>query len=187
MSKTNQITVKSQEQWRKWLKENHVSEERVFLISYKKHTGKESINHRTQLEEALCFGWVDTTVKRLDENKFGRHFVKRKESATWSKNTLSYGAVLFKSGKMSAFGKKMYLLGKEKKPIDHDVPDSPEIPDDLKKALLKNKKAQNGFENYSQSVRKSYLKWLFKAKREETRFKRIQQILDAASQGRKVW
>ena len=131
MSQIKQITVKSREQWRAWLKDNHLSEERVFLISYKKHTGKKSINHRSQLEEALCFGWVDTTVKRLDEDKYGRHFVKRKETANWSKNTLSYAEVLLKNKKMSAYGKKMYLLGKKKKAIDHDIPDSPEIPADL--------------------------------------------------------
>lgn len=187
MKKIRQITVKSRDQWRKWLKDNHLSEERVFLISYKKHTGKKSINHRAQLEEALCFGWVDTTVIRLDEDRYGRHFVKRKKTATWSKNTLSYCEELFECGKMSAFGKKMYLLGKKKKPIDHDIPESPTVPTDLKKAFVKNKRAKKGFENYSPSTQKTYLKWLFRAKREETRKKRIQQILDAASQDRKIW
>lgn len=187
MAKMKQITVRTREQWRKWLEDNHLTEERVFLISYKKHTGKESINHRTQLEEALCFGWVDTTVKRLDEDKFGRNFVKRKESATWSKNTLSYAEVLLKNGKMSAFGKEMYQLGKKKKALDHDVPDFPDVPSDLKKALVKDKWAKKGFEAYSESVRNSYLRWLFKAKREETRLKRIQLIVDAARRGEKLW
>ena len=187
MKKAKQITVRSREQWRNWLKENHLSEEKVRLISYKKHTGKKLINHRAQIEEAICFGWIDTTVKRLDEDRFCRLFVKRKVSANWSKNTLSYGKMLLKSGKMSGYGRKMYLLGKKKRPIDHDVPDSLESPDDLKKALSKNKKAKNGFENYSPSVRKSYLKWLFMAKRKETRLKRIKQILSAASQGKKIW
>ncbi|MCB0408567.1 MAG: YdeI/OmpD-associated family protein [Bdellovibrionales bacterium] len=187
MGKTKQITVYSRDQWRKWLKKNHLVEESVFLISYKKHTGKDSINHKTQIEEAICFGWIDTTVKRLDEDRFHRRFVKRSVNATWSKNTLSYGETLYKNGKMSAYGKKMFLLGKQKKPIDHDIPDFPEVPGDLKKAFAKNKRAKVGFEAYSPSTKKSYLRWLFRAKREDTRAKRIQQIIDAASQGQKLW
>lgn len=182
-----QITVRTREQWRKWLKDNHLSHEKVFLISYKRHTGKKSINHRTQMEEAICFGWIDTTVKRIDEDKYGRYFVKRKETANWSKNTLGYGEELFKSGKMSAFGKKMYLLGKKKGAMDENIPDFPEIPPDLKKAFAKNKKAKAGFASYSPSQKKNYLRWLFRAKRVETRLKRIAIILEAAAQGQKLW
>ena len=182
-----QITVKTREQWRKWLKENHLSEEKVFLISYKKRTGKKSINHRAQMDEAICFGWIDTTIKKIDEDRYGRYFVKRKKTANWSKNTLSYGAELYKKGKMSAFGKKMYLMGKKKGAMDQEIPDQPDVPPDLKKAFSKNKKAKTGFENYSAAVKKSYLRWLFRAKREETRNKRIGQIIEAASQGKKLW
>lgn len=187
MKKEKQITVRSREQWRKWLHKNHLSEEKVFLISYKKHTGKNSINHREQMEEAICYGWIDTTVKRIDEDKYGRYFVRRKESANWSKNTLSYGAALLKDGQMSAFGKKMFLLGKKKGAMDADVPEKLEIPEDLKKAFAKNKKAKSGFEAYSPSVRKAHLRWLFSAKREETRLKRIALLVSAASKGEKVW
>ena len=187
MIKVKQITIKSREQWRKWLKENHLKEEKVFLISYKKHTGKDSINHRTQMEEAICFGWIDTTIKKIDEDKYGRYFVKRKTTANWSKNTLSYGAELYKNKKMSAFGKKMYLMGKKKGAMDKNIPDTPDVPTDLKKAFTKNKKAKAGFENYSDSVRKSYLRWLFRAKRQETRDKRIHQIVTASAKGEKLW
>lgn len=187
MKKYKQVTIRTRNQWRSWLEENHLSEERVFLISYKKHTGKKSINHRAQLEEALCFGWVDTTVKRIDEDKYGRHFVKRKVTANWSKNTLSYADSLLKEGQMSAFGKKMYEQGKKKKALDHDLPDTLEVPPDLKKAFTKNKKAKNGFENYTKAQQQSHLKWLFRAKREETRQKRIKMLVDAAQKGDRLW
>ncbi len=187
MNKVKQITVKSREQWRKWLQENHLSEERIFLISYKRHTGKDYINHRAQLEEALCFGWIDTTVKRLSEDQYGRFFVKRKDSANWSKNTLEYAKRLLKEGQMSAFGKKVYLKGLKKKPMDHDMPDKLEVPKDLRQNLLKNKRAKAGFKSYSPSTQKACLMWLFRAKRQETRDKRIQQIVTAASIGEKVW
>ena len=65
----------TREEWREWLRKNHKKERRVYLISYKKHTGKSSVSHREALEEAICFGWIDTTVKRLDDEKYKRTFV----------------------------------------------------------------------------------------------------------------
>lgn len=181
------VTIFTRSQWRNWLKKNYRAEEKVFLVSYKKHTGKKSISHREQIEEAICFGWIDTTVKKIDEQQFGRFFVKRKQNATWSKNTLRYGEALLKEGKMNAFGKKMFLLGKSKKPIDHEVPTNFSIPSDLKKAFQKNKKAKTAFDAYPPSAKKVHLKWLFSAKREETRKKRIDQIIETASKGKRIW
>ena len=174
---TKKITIHTRTQWRQWLKKNHRSEEKVFLVSYKKHTGKKFLTHRTQLEEAICFGWIDTTVKRIDEDRDGRYFVRRKENATWSKNTLSYGEKLLKEGRMSALGKKMFLLGKKKKPIDQKIPKTFKVPPDLRDALKNNLKAQKVFNVYSPSVKKVHLKWLFSAKRPETRKNRIKKII----------
>jgi uncharacterized protein YdeI (YjbR/CyaY-like superfamily) len=187
MSKLRQITVRTRTQWRRWLQDNHISEERVFLISYKKHTGEKSIPHRAQVEEAVCFGWIDTTVKRIDESRYGRTFVKRKPGANWSKNTLQYAKKMLAAGKMSAFGRKIYQDGLKRNPIDHDVPDTFDVPDDLKQALSRNKKAKRTFDSYPPSVRRMHLKWLFSAKREATRQKRIQRIVDAAAEGGRVW
>ena len=161
MAKLRQVTIRTRDQWRKWLKSHHRLEEKVFLISYKKHTGKKSISHREQIEEAICFGWIDTTVKKIDEDRYGRYFVKRKKGATWSRNTLSYGAQLLKEGKMSSYGKEVYLRGKKKKPIDHNIPTVFTVPTDLKRALSKNRVAKSTFEGYPPSAKKMYLKWLF--------------------------
>lgn len=182
-----EFTVHSREEWREWLQKYHLVEEKVLLISYKRHTGKSFLPHQEQVKEAICFGWIDTTIKRIDENRFGRTFVKRKPTANWSKNTLQYAKELFEAGVMSSYGKQVYLQGKIKKPLDHGVPKVFTVPEDLMDAFNKNKKAKAVFDAYPPSAKKVHLKWLFLAKRPATRHKRIRQIIEAAAKGKKVW
>lgn len=91
-----EFIAKNREDWRNWLKKNHLEETKVILIKYKKHTGKSSITNREAMEEAICFGWIDTTVKRIDDEKYSQTFVKRNKNSKWSINTLSYGKELLK-------------------------------------------------------------------------------------------
>ncbi|MDD4109295.1 MAG: hypothetical protein PHH93_11305, partial [Prolixibacteraceae bacterium] len=81
------ITVFTKEDFHKWLRESHKKEDRVAVIVHKKHTGKSAPTHRELIEEAICYGWIDTTIKRLDEDRFIRHFSKRTKNSSWSKNT----------------------------------------------------------------------------------------------------
>ncbi len=100
-------------EWRSWLKKNHKKEKTVKLIVYKNHTGKPYMTHNQAMCEAICFGWIDTTIKKLDEDRFIRTFVRRTEKSKWGKNTLKYARELIKKKKMSVFGLKMYKLGKK--------------------------------------------------------------------------
>ena len=172
------IHPKSPKAWREWLAKNHDKETKIGLIKYKKHTGKGTISHRESMDEAICFGWIDTTVKRLDEDRYIRYFSKRNEKGRWSENTLSYAKQLIEEKKMTSAGMKFYKLGLNKKPLGHGIPRNPSVPKNLKEALKHDKKAKNGFENLSPSNRRMYLRWLLSAKREETKEKRILVILD---------
>src|SRR3989344_123253 len=131
------IYAGTRKEWRDWLKKNHLAENKVFLIKYKKHTGRPSLNNKEAMEEAICFGWIDTTVKRLDDERYQQCFARRNSKSRWSNNTLSYARDMIQKGKMSAFGLTMYEQGKQKPTIDHNLPKNPDIPDDLKKALGK--------------------------------------------------
>ena len=182
-----QITIRTRAQWRNWLETHHLTEEKVFLVSYKKHTGKPSISHRESIEEAICFGWIDTTMKRIDDDRFGRYFVRRKPGAGWSRNTLGYAEELLQAGKMSPHGKAVYLEGKRKLPLDHDRPAEFTVPPDLATALARHPAAEAAFAAWPPSAKKTHLSWLFSAKRQETRDKRIRQLIDAAENGRRVW
>jgi uncharacterized protein YdeI (YjbR/CyaY-like superfamily) len=108
------IKVYTKEDFRKWLEKNHDKESRVGLIVHKKHTGKKFPTHNELLREAICFGWVDTTIKRIDENKFLRTFCRRTKKSTWSKNTLSYARDLIKSKRMTIQGLGFYKEGLRK-------------------------------------------------------------------------
>ena len=103
--------------WRKWLEKNHLKKNKVGIILYKKHTGKPFITQREAMDEGICFGWIDTLIKRLDDKKFIRYFVRRGDKAMWSENTLRRAKCLLKAGRMSPVGILRYKEGlrKEKK------------------------------------------------------------------------
>ncbi len=109
-----QIEIFDKAEFRDWLLSNHDKEKRVELVVHKKHTKKPSPSHRELLEEALCFGWIDTTINRLDEDKFIRTFVRRNKNSRWSENTLSYARKLIKEKRMTPSGLIFYKEGLRK-------------------------------------------------------------------------
>ena len=170
------IVVYTLKDWRNWLEKNHLSEKKVGAISYKKHTGKPSLSHNEAMCEAICFGWIDTTLKRLDEDRFVRYFVRRGDNANWSKNTLRYGKELLAAGKMSEQGILRYKQGLKKKPHDYGIPDNPRMPSDLKKELIKNKLLKE-FLVLAPSTKKMFYRAVLRVKTPETRVKRIEEII----------
>lgn len=181
MSDITLIEIFDKKDFRTWLKKHHDKESKVGLILHKKHTGKESPSHKELMFEAICFGWIDTTVKRLDENKYIRYFSRRNKNSTWSYNTLSYGEQLIKEKRMTRHGLKFYEEGKKKKPHDFGIPKNPEIPEELKNIFEKDKKIKEKFDKISPSQRKVYLKWILRAKLPETKNKRIKNLIENIS------
>jgi uncharacterized protein YdeI (YjbR/CyaY-like superfamily) len=174
------ITVFVRNYFRKWLVKNHDKENKVSVVVYKKHTGKMSPSHKELMEEAICFGWIDTTIKRLDENRYIRNFSKRNKNSKWSNNTIRYGGELIKQGKMAPVGLKFYKEGLKKPTHDEGIPKNPNMPIELKRALCKNKKAKVNFEGFSPSIKKMFYRWILRGKREETRTKRIKLTVKKA-------
>ena len=172
--------------FRKWLKKNHDKEKKVAVILYKKHTGKKSPSHRELMEEAICFGWIDTTIKKIDEDKYLRYFSKRSKHSKWSYNTLSYARDLIKSGKMAPIGFKFYKEGAKKPTHDHGIPKNPDMPEELDKALKKEKIARDNFLKFSPSVKRTFYRWILRAKMPETKIKRIKQVVELAYKKRKL-
>ena len=179
------ITAFNRDDFRRWLAKNHDKEDKVSVVVYKKHTGKSSPSHRELMEEAICFGWIDTILKRLDEERYIRTFSRRNKNSKWSDNTLMYGKQLIKEKKMTAIGLKFYKEGLKKPTHDFGIPKNPDMPIELKKALNKNKKAKDNFEKYSVSLKKVFYRWILRGKREETRTKRIKLTVEKAKIGNK--
>uniref|UniRef100_A0A1X7VV96 Uncharacterized protein n=1 Tax=Amphimedon queenslandica TaxID=400682 RepID=A0A1X7VV96_AMPQE len=111
------VEIKELSDFVDWFEANHETKDRVEFKIYKKHTGYPVPSHNEQVRTAICYGWIDTTVKRIDEDSFMRVFVKRKDTASWSVNTLRYAAELTKQGKMKPLGTRHYLRALEKKKI----------------------------------------------------------------------
>jgi uncharacterized protein YdeI (YjbR/CyaY-like superfamily) len=181
------ITVFKKEDFRKWLSKNHDNESKVSVIVHKKHTGKESPSHRELMDEAICFGWIDTTINRLDEDRYIRNFSKRNKNSKWSNNTIKYGKELIKQGRMTSIGLKFYEEGLQKPTHDEGIPKNPSMPEELRKELDKNSKAKENFNNFSPSVKKMNYRWILRGKREETRMKRINFIVESAKIGKKTF
>jgi len=174
------IVCKTHKQWRNWLAKNHEKKERIMLVRYKRHTGKPTFNQREAMNEAICFGWIDTTINRIDQNKYGVNFVKRKKTSRWSSNTIARAKEMIKQGKMSEFGMKMYELGLKRPVHDSGNLRNPAMPEELLKELdkKKNKKAKENFERLASSYRRTYLVWIISAKLPETKKKRIKQTIE---------
>lgn len=182
-----QIYFKNIPAWRKWLEKNHLKESKIAVIRYKNHTSTPSPGYRELMHEAICFGWIDTTVKRLDADRYLINFSKRTDKSKWSTNTLKYGKELLEAGRMSPYGKQRYTEGLTKKPLDHGRVKNPRVPEDLRKALSLNKEAQDNFNNLAPSYRRTYLYWLEHAKRQETRDKRIATIVQRSLLKKKLF
>ena len=183
---TSRIKVETRQDFRSWLIKNHEKEDKIFIVINKKHTGHSYITHKEAMEEAICFGWIDTILKRIDENTYERCFVKRKANANWSKNTLSYAKSLLKQGKMTPPGIKAYKLGLKKLPHDHNRIKNPELPKDFKSALEKDKLLEK-FNSLAPSYKKYCIYFVDKAVRQETRDKRIKKIIDGLLNNKRIF
>ena len=179
------VDASNRKDWRKWLEDNHLKEKNVELVIYKKHTGKPSLSHRESMEDAICFGWIDTTLKRLDDEKYLRRFARRNDKSKWSNNTLNYAKRLLTEGQMSPEGIKRYREGLSRPTHDHGLSKNPSIPDDLEMALKK-EKLLDKFVALAPSYRRMQLRWIERAKRKETRDKRIREIVKMIQIGKKM-
>ena len=170
---------------RKWLINNQDKECKVSVVVFKKHTGKPSPSHKELMEEAICFGWIDTTINRLDKNRYIRNFSKRNKNSKWSDNTLGYAKNLIKQGKMTSVGLEFYKKGLEKPTHDAGISKNPNMPIGLKRALDKNKRAKYNFDKFPPSSKKMIYRWILRGKREATKIKRINLTLNRAKIGRR--
>jgi len=183
MLKTPNFYAKSRKEWRAWLKKNHRTKDKIYLIRYKSHTGKPSPTVRESMDEAICFGWIDTTVNRIDEDRYSICYRKRTPKGRWSHATLGYAKRLIKEKRMTPSGLKAYKLGLKNEVIDHGLPKNPDTPDDLKKALGKGGKH---WKSLAPSYRKYSIYWIEKAVSPETRKRRIKAVVEACKLGQKT-
>ena len=183
-----QLYVKTRGEWRKWLSEHHQTERELWLVFFKKETGKPSIEYDASVEEALCFGWVDSIIKKIDAEKYARKFTPRKSESLWSDSNKKRVKKMIAEGRMTEFGlariEEANRSGLWDKSPQPDI--SFEIPEEFECALQQNRKAQEFFQQLAPSYQKQYIAWIVVAKRQETREKRIKESIALLKKGEKL-
>ncbi len=169
---------KNDTEWRSWLDTNHVQTEGIYLIFYAISHKNESMRWEEAVRVALCFGWIDSTVKNIGPGKRRQYFCPRKSKSVWSKVNKDHIKELKKMGLMHQSGLDSIKIAKKNGSWTAlDDVEKGIIPVDLQLAFDKNKIAFSNFQNFTRGQRKSYLYWLNQAKREATKQKRIEEIV----------
>jgi uncharacterized protein YdeI (YjbR/CyaY-like superfamily) len=182
-----QVTVESREQWRAWLDEHHAASPGVWLVTWKKRSGHPHVPYDDVVEEALCFGWVDSLPRKLDEQRSQLLVTPRKRGSNWSRANKQRVERLHADGRMAPAG----LAAVEAARADgswtalDEVEDLVE-PDDLRRALDADPEARRHWDAFPRSAKRGILEWLRNAKRPETRAKRVDETARLAARGERA-
>lgn len=177
---------KSQKDWHKWLENHHESKQSIWVIFYRTSSDTPSLSWSDAVDEALCYGWIDSTKKTIDKESYMQYFSRRKPNSTWSKINKDKIVELTKQKRMYQAG--IDIIEKAKQNGSWTILDSVEkliVPEDLKKEFKTNPIANKFYLSLSKSKRKEILAWVAMAKRAETKVKRIKEIVERANENKK--
>ena len=173
---------KTDEEWRHWLHKNHLNFNGVYLVFFKVEHENDSMRWEEAVKVALCYGWIDSTVKSLGNGKRRQYFTPRNSKSVWSALNKKYVEALIAENLMHESGLAKIEMAKQNGSWTAlDDVEKGTVPDDLQAAFDKNPLAYSNYQNFAPSYRKSYLYWLHQAKRETTRQKRIDEIIELCS------
>ena len=187
MEITETLYVTNRDDWRIWLEKNHDSKKEIWLIYYKKHTGKPTIPYDDAVEEALCFGWIDSTLKRIDDEKHAQRFSPGNLKSVWAQSNIARVKKMTREGKMTKAGLAKFEYGMKN---NQQVPTTKEkliVPKDLKIALKNETKADENFNDLAKSYKIMYVHWINSAKKDQTRKRRIDKAVRLLKDNKKPW
>lgn len=177
----------SRAEWREWLAANHRASSGVWLVTWKRAAGKPTVSYDDAVEEALCFGWVDGVLGRVDDHRSMQWFAPRRSKSTWARSNKERVARLEAAGLMSEAGLAAVALARANGSWESmDAIDGLVVPDDLAAALAERPGARELFDASSASVRRSALAWVYQAKRPETRAAHVEQVAAIAGRGEPI-
>lgn len=172
------------EDWRDWLAEHGESEVEVWLVFHKQHTGLTSIDYEDAIDEALCFGWVDSLIKRLDDRRFARKFTPRRPDSKWSDVNRKRYAALEKGGRLKPAGLNRPPTARTYSPRPPRLALPSKLPPYIEAALKKRPAAWRCYEALTPAHRRRYIAWIESAKREETKVRRLQEAIRLLTAGK---
>src|SRR5437899_1326249 len=176
------LQVRSRRQWRAWLAKHHTSSPGVWLVFHKAHTGVKSIPYEDSVREALCFGWIDSLIKHLDDDRYARKFTPRQPISKWSDINRKRWAELKETGLLTPAGLTTAPTGNRYAPR----PAFPELPGYIAKALKTTPKAWRFFQELAPSYRRHFVMWIHSARRPETKEKRLREAISLLAAGKKL-
>ena len=181
----DRLHLKDLTAWRNWLNSNHDTESEVWVTFYK--DGTEGISYADAVEEALCWGWIDSLVKRIDEREYVRKFTPRRAGSNWSASNRKRVRKLLDQGRMMEPGlaaiKDVDLSEAPRNPVPA-APDTP--PAELARALKRSPDAERTFRELPQSERKKYTAWILDAKKSDTKSRRIAEAVESLARGKRL-
>jgi uncharacterized protein YdeI (YjbR/CyaY-like superfamily) len=176
------VDIRTRKEWRAWLRKHHQSSPGVWVVCHKEHTGVPSLPYEDLVREALCFGWIDSLIKRLDDERYARKVTPRKPTSKWSDLNRTRWAELNAAGLLEAAGKAAAPTGNSYAPR----PAIPELPAYIEKAFKANAKAWSFFQTLPARERRNFVVWIHVAKREETRERRMREAVRLLATGEKL-
>ena len=177
----------SRSAWRAWLEANHDRADGVWFVYYKKTSGKPRVSYDEAVEEALCFGWIDSHPRKMDDERSKLLFTPRKKRSVWSKPNKERVEKLIAQGLMTAAGLAKIETAKANGSWHAlDRSDNLEMPEELERALASNETAQKHFDAFSDASTRVILSWIFSAKRDETRAARIAKTVAMAAENKRA-
>jgi len=173
--------------FRKWLEQHHANQDVLWVGYYKKGSGKQSITWPESVDQALCYGWIDGVRKTIDEHSYTIRFTPRKPGSVWSSINIKRAQALIKQGQMQPAGHKAFQARKENKSGIYSYEQrSVDLPEPYNRLLRKNKAAWSFFQLQPAYYRKVVCWWIVSAKKEETRLKRLEQLMACSVQGQRL-
>ena len=187
MEITETLYVTNRHDWRKWLEKNYDKTKEIWLIYYKKHTGKPTIPYDDAVEEALCFGWIDSTLKHIDNEKHAQRYSPRNLNSVWSPYNIDRVKKMIEEGKMTKVGLEKFEYGMKNNKQVPTTKNKLVVPRDFKIALKDEPQADKNFSNLAKSYKIMYVHWIITAKKEETRKRRIAKAVRLLKDNKKPW
>jgi len=181
------LYCKNRDDWRVWLEKNHFSTSEIWLIYYKKHTKKETVSYNEAVEEALCFGWIDSLVKSIDTQTYMQKYTPRRKNSIWSELNKTRVQKMISEGKMTQAGYDQIEIAKKNGQWEKAYSSKTEfeMPKELLKALKANPIAFKNFYNFPPSGQNNYIGWIISAKREDTIKRRIAFVVERSKKNLK--
>jgi len=186
MKEPDALFFPNREVWHNWLVKHHDNTKELWIIYYKKHTGEQSLVYREALEEALCFGWIDGTVKRLDEERYMQRFTPRRLRSNWSEVNIRLALRLLEEGRMQPSGLKFRDQWVPASPQDMKEPSAFTGNEEWESVIHRHEEAERFYRSLAPSYQKLFKNWIFSAKRPETRAKRMAEAIATLAKGEKL-